>query len=102
MAYYPSYPFLSGALSIVLPHVHLLAAHGRHTGSEIFTKQVFNEYYSGEPTLHSLFLPPFSMCVISKYKFFNLTHCILVDSSTAICWTSPFGLLRVLGLFCHL
>ena len=30
----------------------------------------------------------------------NLTHCILVDSSIVICWTSPFvilGVLRVVG-----
>ena len=30
-----------------------------------------------------------------------LTHCILVDSSTLICWTSPFVSKRVLGLFCR-
>ena len=28
-----------------------------------------------------------------------LTHCILVDSSTVICWTSPFVILGVSGLF---
>ena len=28
-----------------------------------------------------------------------LTHCILVNSSTAICWTSPHVILGVLGLF---
>ena len=27
-------------------------------------------------------------------------HCILVDSSTVIYWTSPFVILGVLGLFC--
>ena len=30
-----------------------------------------------------------------------LTHCILVGSSTVICWSSPFVILRVLVLFCH-
>ena len=30
-----------------------------------------------------------------------LTHCILVDSSTVICWMSPLVILGVLGLFCH-
>ena len=30
-----------------------------------------------------------------------LTHCILVDSSTVKCWTDPFVILGVLGLFCH-
>ena len=30
-----------------------------------------------------------------------LTHCILVDSSTVICWTSPVVILGVLGLFCR-
>ena len=29
-----------------------------------------------------------------------LTYCILVDSSTVICWTSPFVILWVSGLFC--
>ena len=29
-----------------------------------------------------------------------LTHCILVDSSTVICWTSQFVIVEVLGLFC--
>ena len=29
-----------------------------------------------------------------------LTHCILVDSSTVICCTSPCLNLRVSGLFC--
>ena len=31
----------------------------------------------------------------------SLTHCILVDSSTIICWTSPFVILGVSGLLCH-
>ena len=30
----------------------------------------------------------------------GLTHCILVDSSTVKCWTSPFVILGVSGLFC--
>ena len=29
------------------------------------------------------------------------SHCILVNSSTVICWTSPFDNLGVLGLFCN-
>ena len=29
----------------------------------------------------------------------SLTHCILVKSSTVICWMSPFVILGVLGLF---
>ena len=28
-----------------------------------------------------------------------LTHCIPVDSSTVICWMSPFVILKVSGLF---
>ena len=34
-----------------------------------------------------------------------LTHCILLDPSTVICWTSPISpcnILGVSGLFCHL
>ena len=30
-----------------------------------------------------------------------LTHCILVDSSTVICWMGPFVILGVSGLFCY-
>ena len=30
-----------------------------------------------------------------------LTHCFLVDFSTVLCWTSPFVILGVSGLFCH-
>ena len=30
-----------------------------------------------------------------------LTHNILVDSATVICWPSVFVFLRVSGLFCH-
>ena len=30
-----------------------------------------------------------------------LTHCIPVDSSTVICWMSPFVILWVSGLLCH-
>ena len=30
-----------------------------------------------------------------------LTPCILVDSSTVLCWTSPFVILAVSGLFCY-
>ena len=29
-----------------------------------------------------------------------LTFCMLVDSSTVICWTSPFVILGVLSVFC--
>ena len=29
-----------------------------------------------------------------------LTHCILIGSSTVICWTSPFVILGMSGLFC--
>ena len=35
-----------------------------------------------------------------RKRIFSLTHCILVDSSTVICWTSPFVILGVLHLFC--
>ena len=34
-------------------------------------------------------------------KLTILTHCILVDSSTVICWTSQFDILGVPGQFCH-
>ena len=34
-------------------------------------------------------------------KAFSLTHCILMDSLTVICWTSSFVTLGVSGLFRH-
>ena len=34
-------------------------------------------------------------------SYFYLTHYILVDSSTVICWMSLFVILGVLGLFFH-
>ena len=30
-----------------------------------------------------------------------LTHCIMLDSSTVTCWTSPFVILGVSGQFCR-
>ena len=36
------------------------------------------------------------------FVFGALTHCILVDASTVICWTSSFVILGVSGLFCSL
>ena len=30
-----------------------------------------------------------------------VTQCVLVDSSTVICWKHPLVILRVLGLFHH-
>ena len=38
----------------------------------------------------------------SSFVFGALTHCILVDASTVICWTSSFVILGVSGLFCSL
>ena len=32
---------------------------------------------------------------------FPLIHCLLVDSSTVICWTSPFVVLELSSLFCR-
>ena len=34
------------------------------------------------------------------FEDFLLTYCILVDSSTVICWMSSFVIFGVLGLFC--
>ena len=30
-----------------------------------------------------------------------IIHCIWIDSSTVVCWTHPFLILGVSGLFCH-
>ena len=34
------------------------------------------------------------------YSLYKVNHCIMVDSSTVICWTSLFVTLVVLGQFC--
>ena len=39
---------------------------------------------------------------LPRVATYSLTQCILVDSSTVICWTSPFVILGVSGLFCHI
>ena len=39
-----------------------------------------------------------STCTV---HFHVSTHCIPVDSPTVICWTSPFIILGMSGLFCH-
>ena len=40
------------------------------------------------------------LLLLKEYPF-TLTKCILVDSSTVICWMSPFVILGVSSLFCH-
>ena len=42
---------------------------------------------------------PFKMIEIREVYPYTLTHCTLVDSSTDICWTSPFVILGVWDLF---
>ena len=43
-----------------------------------------------------------SVAATLSYNFFSsLTHCILLDSSTVIYWTSTFVILVMLGLFCR-
>ena len=41
----------------------------------------------------------FLYCKYTDMLKFALTHCILVDSSSVIYWTSPFVILGVSGLF---
>ena len=36
-----------------------------------------------------------------EVKSFPLTHYVLVDSSTVICWISSLLILGLSGLFCH-
>ena len=38
--------------------------------------------------------------VLFLFYYLALTHCILVDSSTVICWMCPFVVLGVASLFC--
>ena len=45
-----------------------------------------------------LFLCNIHFWVTNIYLMY-LTHCILVDSSTVICWTSPFVIIGVSGYF---
>ena len=38
--------------------------------------------------------------LVNREKYlYSLTHCILVDSSTVICWTSPFVIFYFVALF---
>ena len=46
-------------------------------------------------------LPPFFVS-LEAISCMDLTHCILVDSSTVICWMCLVIILGVSGLFCHL
>ena len=39
--------------------------------------------------------------LLQEFSELHVMHCILVDSSTVICWTSPFVILGVLNLFCR-
>ena len=41
---------------------------------------------------------PFNFVII---KAITLTHCLLVDTSNVICWTSPSVILGKSGLFCR-
>ena len=62
--------------------------------------------------VHTILKNAKSACIDSMYVLVDLslsgllavyclTHCILVDSSTVICWMSLFVILGVSGLFCH-
>ena len=46
---------------------------------------------------------PASVSTLLKVHLREFTQCIWVDSSTVICWTSPFVILgeMLLLLFCH-
>ena len=48
-------------------------------------------YFKGKQLCH------FHLCCLFQWG----STCILVDSSTTICWMSPFVILGVFGLFCH-
>ena len=38
----------------------------------------------------------------TRYTSNRVTLLYTVDSSTVICWMSPFVILEILGLFCHI
>ena len=38
---------------------------------------------------------------LKKALNLQITRCVLVDFSTVICWTSPFAILEMSGLFCR-
>ena len=40
------------------------------------------------------------LLMVKAYPF-TLSQCILEDSFTVMCWTGPFVILGMLGLFCH-
>ena len=70
MENYPLYPFLTGAL-------HPKDAYGMVNSVQPDQRSSLNWVCTTE----------------------SLIHCILVDSSTVICWMSPFVIWRVSGLF---
>ena len=72
--------FLKGVINFCFG-IHWLSSPG-FTGPQAETKRSLTHLHSDERFLSSL------------------THCILVDTSTMICWTSPFAILGVSGLFC--
>ena len=61
------------------------------------------------PNFHVCLPPPLSNCgqlfrnefAPNRRKFLRFTHCLLVDSSIVICWTSLSIILGVSGLFCR-
>ena len=72
----------------------------RGGSSFLYTKEMLYTAYT--PTvMHQSFVTTVLHWLRSCLEKNSLTHCILVDSSTAICWMCPFLILGVLGLFCH-
>ena len=63
--------------------------------------QIFSPFFSKELSVCQMQNGIFFIYFFSKTMELQLIHCILVDSSTVISWTSPFAILRVSGLFCH-
>ena len=64
---------------------------------------IFRIFTVGADEVAHYELPYLHPCCLYIYLFSYfgaLTHCILVDSSTIICWASPFVILRVSDLFC--
>ena len=70
-----------------MEHVYSFITSGPDLGQHYLNDCLIEAVHSG------------SKCILFAKTL--LTKCILVDSSTVICWMSPFVILGVTSLFCH-
>ena len=82
-------------------HFHLLVGNSSCSAQlSIFITSGPGRHFLGKSRSFALLCFALS-AVFSSLSLLVLTYCILVDFSTVICWTSPFFILGVSGLFCR-